>query len=117
MPRYCTATVGDGQSCDYRALPGKQFCCGHLPDTSYLDGRCAYLNRRGKPCRGWTLRGQDHCFTHSRRNRRATRKPIPIAPRARRSKATPEPASLQAIAAAPENVAGNSSLFSELPLS
>jgi hypothetical protein len=117
MPRYCTALLDDGQRCDYRALPGKQFCCGHLTDTSYLDRHCAYLNRRGKPCRGWALRGQDHCFTHSKRNRRATRKPIPIAPHVRPRKATPQPASFQAIATASETVASNPRRFSDLPLS
>lgn len=117
MPRYCTALLDDGQRCDYRALPGKQFCCGHLTDTSYLDRHCAYRNRRGKPCRGWVLRGQDHCFTHSKRNRHARRKPIPIVPRALLGKARPQAASFQGIATVPEISARNPSHFRDLPLS
>lgn len=117
MPRYCTALLEDGQRCDYRALPGKQFCCGHLPDTSYLYRPCAYFNRRGQPCGGCAMRGQDHCFTHSKRTRRATRKPISLVPRTRRRKAAPEPASFQAIATVPQSLTHNLSGVSRLPLS
>ena len=41
--------------------------------------------RESESTRG--LRGQNCCFTHSRRNRRAARTAIPIHPRSRRQKA------------------------------
>ncbi|HKO10698.1 MAG TPA: hypothetical protein VJV22_01925, partial [Acidobacteriaceae bacterium] len=99
----------------YRALPGTQFCAGHSPDWDYRP--CLYFNRRGRPCRGSALRGQDHCFSHSKRNRRATRPPIPLVPRTRRRKAGREPASFQAIATVPESVAREPSRINGLPLS
>lgn len=86
MPRFCTARLDDGQPCGYRALPGKPFCSGHSPDNSHLYHRCQYFNRRGFPCRATPLRGQDHCFTHSSRNRRAKDSPVPLEPRTRRQK-------------------------------
>lgn len=86
MSRFCTALLEDGQPCSCRALPGRNFCLGHLPDTSYVFRRCQYFSRKGQPCRGVPIRGQDHCFTHSPRNRRAERPPIPLRPRTQRNK-------------------------------
>lgn len=86
MPRFCTALLEDGTSCDYRALPGKPFCSGHSPDNSHLDRCCQYFNRLGHPCSARPIRGQDHCFTHSPRNRRTKASPIPLVPRTRRQK-------------------------------
>jgi hypothetical protein len=85
MPRFCTA-LNEGQPCTFRALPGQLFCYGHHPNP--IEPRqCAYFNRKGQRCRSITLRGQDCCFTHSPRNRRATSPAIPLVPRTRRQKA------------------------------
>jgi hypothetical protein len=83
MPRYCTAIDpgpnGQPERCTCRAQPGQRFCCGHNPNpTAY--GECQYFNRRGERCRAITLRGQDHCFTHSPRNRARTTPPSPSNP-------------------------------------
>ncbi len=85
MPRFCTA-LDAGQPCSCRALPGQAFCCGHHPQP-VVYRQCEYLNRSSQRCRSLSLRGQDHCFTHSPRNRRALRPAIPIVPRTRRQKA------------------------------
>jgi hypothetical protein len=85
MPRFCTGLV-DGYPCGFRARPGLRFCFGHsrTPETPFP--RCQYLNRTGNPCRATPIHGQDHCFTHSRRNRRAHCPPTPLVPRTRRQK-------------------------------
>jgi hypothetical protein len=85
MPRFCTA-LHQGRPCTFRALPGQLFCYGHHPNPA--DSRqCEFFNRKGHRCRSTTLRGQNCCFTHSPRNRRATHPPTPLAPRTRRQKA------------------------------
>ena len=84
MPRFCTA-IRQGQLCTSRARPGQLFCAGHHPHT--FDPRpCLYYNERGQRCRAIALLGQDHCFAHSPRNRRAKRPAIPLIPRTRRQK-------------------------------
>jgi len=85
MPRFCTAPY-EGGRCSTRALPSQAFCAGHHP-TWALPPDCRYFNRRGQQCRALALRGQDHCFTHSPRNRRVRRPAIPLVPRTRRQKA------------------------------
>jgi hypothetical protein len=82
MSRFCTALC-EGQPCGRRALPGQPFCCGHQPHP-YTPHQCEYFNQRGQRCRAFTLCGQDHCFAHSPRNRRARRPAVPIVPRTRR---------------------------------
>jgi len=79
MPRFCTA-LESSLPCGRRALPGRPFCAGHDP-IWMPPGRCHYYNRFAQPCRSESIRGQDHCFTHSRRNRRARLKPLPLVPR------------------------------------
>ena len=81
MPRFCTAPV-NGHPCGCRTRPGHRLCFGHSPDASGPWPRCRFSNRYGQPCRATPLRGQDHCFTHSRRNGRAKQPPIPLDPRA-----------------------------------
>jgi hypothetical protein len=85
MPRFCTAIV-DGQRCPGRTRPGHAFCMSHSEDADVFR-RCQYFNRHGQQCRATPIRGQDHCFTHSRRNHRAKLPAIPIIPRTRRQKA------------------------------
>lgn len=85
MPRFCTA-IDAGRRCPIRTRPGHPFCAGHQPEP-FLPQPCAYRTRAGQPCRCPAMRGQDHCFTHSRRNRRARGPAIPIIPRTRRQKA------------------------------
>jgi len=85
MPRFCTA-LDQNRPCPCRALPGQLFCYAHHPHP-VIPRQCEYLNRKGHRCRSLALRGQDHCFTHSPRNRRAAHPPIPIVPRTRRQKA------------------------------
>ena len=85
MPRFCTA-LDEGQPCTYRALSGQRFCCGHQPQ-GLANHQCEYFNRRGERCRALTMRGQDHCFSHSPRNRRAKSPAVPINPRTRCQKA------------------------------
>ena len=84
MPRFCTA-LDHGQPCTTRALPGQAFCYGHHPRRRAWT-QCAFFNRKGDRCGCFTMRGQDHCFTHSPRNGRVRHKPIPIVPRTRRQK-------------------------------
>jgi hypothetical protein len=86
MPRFCTALLPDGNPCNFRALPGKALCCGHAHPGESPFRPCHYFNRRGQPCRGWAMRGQDHCFVHSRRNRRAKAPAVPLVPRTRRQR-------------------------------
>lgn len=85
MPRFCTA-LENGWPCPCRALPGRPFCCGHNPLPS-PSRRCVYFTRDGRHCASLAILGQDHCFTHSPRNRRARRPAIPIIPRTRRQRA------------------------------
>ncbi len=85
MPRFCTA-LHQGRPCTFRALPGQLFCYGHHPDP-VESRRCEFFNRNGQRCRSTTLRGQNCCFTHSPRNRRAKQPAIPLTPRTRRQKA------------------------------
>ena len=81
MPRFCTA-IEEGRRCPGRARPGQPFCAGHDPHT--FDPRpCLYFNLRRGPCLGIAIRGQDHCFAHSPRNRIAKRSPLPLIPRGR----------------------------------
>lgn len=86
MPRVCTARLDDGRRCDYRALPYGNFCSVHLPEGDIVFRPCRYFNRFGHPCQARAIRGQDHCFSHSPRNRRAKDEAIPLAPRTRRQK-------------------------------
>jgi hypothetical protein len=87
MPRFCTSRLPDGSRCTTRALPGKSLCCGHAHPGEWVFRPCGYFNRLGEPCRGWAIRGQDHCFVHSRRNRRAKALAVPLVPRTRRQRA------------------------------
>ena len=78
MPRFCTA-LHQGQPCSRRALPGQLFCYGHHPSPGETR-QCEFYNRKGQRCRSITLRGQNCCFTHSPRNRRAKSPPTPTPP-------------------------------------
>ena len=84
MPRVCTALLDEGRRCDNRALPYGNVCSAHLPEGAMHLRPCRYFNRSGHPCRAQAIRGQEHCFTHSPRNRRAKQEPVPLVPRTRR---------------------------------
>ena len=89
MPRFCTA-IHNGCPCPYRARPGVAFCWAHSPQP-WLYRQCAFFTRSGRRCRSAAMRGHDHCFTHSPRNRRARQPAIPVLPRTRRQTAQARP--------------------------
>ena len=89
MPRFCIAmieyTANPALSpqppvrCGRRTRPGHSFCTGHSPDLYQARRLCQYHNRLGAQCRATPIRGQDHCFAHSPRNRSALHAPLPLA--------------------------------------
>lgn len=85
MTGLCTA-LGNQGFCLRPTLPGDTLCPDHRLHPP-LYRQCEYYTLPGWRCLGITLRGQDHCFTHSPRNRRTRRKALPVLPRTRRQRA------------------------------
>ncbi len=97
MPRFCIAPVEDTASpasslprpvrCGRRTRPGHFLCTRHSPDFHQPLRYCQYFNRLGWQCRATPIRGHDHCFAHSPRNRSSRQAPLPLHRRPRRRKA------------------------------